>query len=451
MSLESLSHVTKKLPGGGLVLVLNTGAAINPEAEAMIQALHSRSVGGVASHLEKLQEKGAEKFMASFYVGYGHKSIGDCGSITIFIEGVSMLAAKAIQDWPLYSGQEASTRYIDFSRQTFLNPTGTKAGEVILEKWRSFYLAGMEPTKNLLKEKYPRGLEEEEKIYEKAIAARAFDILRGFLPAGASTNLAWHSNLRQVADKLALLRHHPLLEVQEIATALEEALLEAHPSSFGHKKYAATEAYNKNWVAQETYFAGEAYSEVSLISNTVNRKQLLENKEILLSRPAKTELPKYLAEAGEIQFGFMLDFASFRDIQRHRAVTQRMPLITTRHGFHAWYLDELPEEIRKAAEKLLAEQESAIAHLGVSSEVAQYYTAMGYSLPNRVTGNLPSLVYLVELRATRFVHPTLATVATQMAKILEKEFVREGLKLHLDNEAGRFDVGRGNHDIVQKN
>jgi hypothetical protein len=32
-----------------------------------------------------------------------------------------MLVAKAIQDNKLYSGQEASTRYVDFSKQKFIN------------------------------------------------------------------------------------------------------------------------------------------------------------------------------------------------------------------------------------------------------------------------------------------------------------------------------------------
>lgn len=372
--------------------MLDTGATINPEAEAMIQALHSRSIGGVASHLKRLEEKGAEGFMASFYVGYGHKSIGDCGSITVFIEGVSMLAAKAVQDWALYSGQEASTRYIDFSQQAFINPVGSKDGEEVLEAWRTFYLAGLEPTEKLLKAKFPISEGEKETIYDKAIKARAFDIMRGFLPAGASTNLAWHSNLRQMADKVALLRHHPLVEVRDIASALEEALLEAHPSSFGHKKYDGTESYNNYWMNQGMYFEADSYDGVKLLRNNTDLKQLAENKEVLEKRPAKTELPKYLAECGELQFGFMLDFASFRDIQRHRAVTQRMPLVTSRHGFNEWYLQELPDEVRKEAEVLLKKQEKAIEALGVSKEVAQYYTAMGYNLPCRLTGDRKSVV-----------------------------------------------------------
>src|SRR3989344_7124856 len=121
-NIDNLRHTQVDIKVWGKVIVLDTGAVIGPESSAMLQALHSRSTGGLESHLKILAEKGPENFMKNFYVGYGHKSIGDCGSITLFIEGISMLAAKAIQDWPLYSGQESSTRYIDFQIQPFKNP-----------------------------------------------------------------------------------------------------------------------------------------------------------------------------------------------------------------------------------------------------------------------------------------------------------------------------------------
>ena len=248
----NLSHVEKKLSNGGMVLVLDLGATIDAQAEAMLQALHSRSTGGIKKHLEVLMERGAEKFMKNFYVGYGHKSIGDCGNVTVFVEGVSMLAAKAIQDWRLYSGQEASTRYVDFSEQIFFDPTNTDEGKNILEGWRKFYLDLQEPVREHLRIQFPfdnksdinEGEEEEKAIkrYEKAIAARGFDITRSFLPAGATTNLAWHMNLRQFADEIMLLRHHPLEEIREIANTTEQALLEMYPDSFGHKHYNDTES-----------------------------------------------------------------------------------------------------------------------------------------------------------------------------------------------------------------
>ena len=361
-----------------------------------------------------------------------------------------MLAAKAIQDWALYSGQEASTRYVDFSQQMFINPAGTDETNEVLENWRKFYLASRGPVEAHLKEQFPIQDGEKQAVYDKAIAARGFDILRGFLPAGASTNIAWHSNMRQVADKLALLRHHPLEEVRHIAAKIQEALLDSYPSSFSHEIFETTENYNHQWMNEDYYFTHEAYPETTLLHNGIDAELLKEYKEVLESRPMKTELPKFVAQAGTVQFGFMLDFGSFRDIQRHRAVTQRMPLLTTEHGMEQFYFDSLPEDVRKKAQELVASQEEKIKQLNLTPEVAQYYTAMGYNLPNRVTGDLPALVYLVELRATRFVHPTLRRRAIEMAEILLKEFSQYGLKLHLDDDPGRFDVRRGEHDIVMK-
>ncbi|NBD74338.1 hypothetical protein GVX82_04855 [Patescibacteria group bacterium] len=451
MALDSLTHTTRALPEGGTVLVLNTGAEIGPEAQAMLAALHSRSVGGIESHLTVLAERGAEKFMSTYYVGYGHKSIGDLGSATVFVEGVSMLAAKAIQDWPLYAGQESSTRYIDFAEQPFINPLGTKESEEILESWRAFYLAALEQLVPVLKERFPRDAEEKETTYDKAINARAFDTLRSFLPAGAATNLAWHGNLRQFADKLPWLRHHPLEEVQKIGEAIEDALIEAFPNSFDGEKnrYEATEGYVAAMMSEFCYFDDPLPQEFALTRDAVDRTTLAHYRDALAARPQKTELPKILAECGTLTYSFLLDFGSFRDIQRHRAVTQQMPLLGVHHGFHPWYLGELPPTMRAQAETLIEAQAEKIERLPTTPEVKQYYTAMGFLTTNRLTGTLPALAYLAELRATRFVHPTLRERAVQLADSLTTTFKQEGLILHLDAEPDRFDAKRGEQDIVR--
>ncbi len=112
----------------------------NPEDNAMLQALYSRSASSVVEHVEKVKKCGSGKFMETFYLGYGHSSIADCGSTTIFIEKLSILADKAIQDWPLYSGQETSTRYIDMSRQEIIDPVDTEESKAILDNWMNFYI-----------------------------------------------------------------------------------------------------------------------------------------------------------------------------------------------------------------------------------------------------------------------------------------------------------------------
>ncbi len=451
-SLSELKHHVTKIAGtdNGEVIVLETGSAINAEASAMLQALHSRSVGGLREHLESLEKRGAENFMANFYVGYGHASIGDCGTSVIFVEGVSMLAAKAIQDWRLYSGQEASTRYIDFATQAFMNPLGTDVGETILENWRAFYVSAMPDLVQDLKQRFPMGDDEKETIYNKAIDARAFDILRGFLPAGSTTNLAWTTNLRQAADAMKHLRHHPLEEVRNIANALEVSLQSAHPNSFGHKRYEGTEQYNEHYMSEHYYHHNEKCSELSMTYNGVDSQLLSEYSHVMADRPAKTELVRQIAECGTVGFEFPLDFGSFRDIQRHRAVVQRMPLLTMDLGFEDWYKNELPDDLAEQAQTLLESQKELIDSLDCDEATRQYYIAMGYNTANRISGDLSALTYLVELRATRFVHPTLRYKAQDMAEILTDAFGKDGLVIHLDPEADRFDVKRGEHDIQIK-
>lgn len=462
-----LDHVTRDFDGGGMVLVLNTGAAVTPEAEAMLQALHSRSIGGIRAHLKKLAKKGAAEFMESYYVGYGHKSIGDCGTVTLFIEGVSMLVAKAIQDWLLYSGQEASTRYIDFATQRFVDPVASIGSHDLLERWREFYLDAQEPLRAYLRESFPM-TEEDQKdekakgIYDKAINARSFDILRGFLPAGASTNLAWHTNLRQAADHIALLRHHPLEEVRRVAEAMEDGLRQAYPSSFNSKRREESETYYRFWMLLGYHFRGPSgrlsrhptiatERTVTITRDGVDREALeKEYRHYLKNRPGRTELPKQIAECGTMQFEFLLDFGSFRDIQRHRSVIQRMPLLTTHFGFHPWYLESLPATLRDGAEALLRVQFGALEALPSDEFSRQYYLPMGLCVPCRLTGDLAALTYVVERRAQTDVHPTLHEVALAMGRELGERFGKYGLQLAMDEREGRFDTKRGKQDIVEK-
>ncbi|MFZ3020030.1 MAG: FAD-dependent thymidylate synthase [Minisyncoccia bacterium] len=448
--LKRLKHVVRETNYGGQIIVLNTGAIIGPEEDAMLQALHSRSVGGLLGHLKVLAKTGAKKFMASFYIGYGHKSIGDCGTATIFIEGVSMLAAKAIQHWPLYSGQEASTRYIDFAKQKFIDVFGYQSTTRILERWRAAYLKYLPIMVEHFKKRFPFQDGWDSNDYKKAINARAFDVVRGLLPAGASTNLAWHTNLRQAADHIEWLRHHPLDEVRDIAEKMEQALKEAFPSSFSSKRYEATEGYHASWMRQHCYSTADFHPDFDYSTECVDWEMVESLLPTMSRRPPKTELPREVAFCGTVRFQFLLDFGSFRDIQRQRAVTQLMPLLTSDFGFEQWYIDEMPREIRDEVLELIQSQREELEELNLAPEYAQYFHPMGYRIPNALIGDLHALVYLVELRNTRFVHPTLRRRARQMAEALAIEFGHYGLTVDLDKNPDAFDVKRGKHDIVLK-
>ena len=420
----------------------------SPEDTAMMQALYSRSPLSVVEHVEKVKSSGSGKFMETFYVGYGHASIADCGSTTIFIEQISILADKAVQDWQLYSGQETSTRYIDMAKQAIVDPLNTPESQALINRWMDFYKDKQEELQEFLKQKYPMSEGEAEGVYLKAIKARCFDIMRGFLPAGITTQLSWHTNLRQAHDKLCWLRVHPLAEAREIAETILSKLKDKYGHSFSQTLMPEQENYRQDIMSKENYVAPTKIAGVNLKTN-ISESDLKPYQNIIDKRPSRTGLPPFMAELGTLTFEFNIDFGSFRDLQRHRNGICRMPLLTTDLGFNNWYLEQLPENLRTQAEALLKTQEVALANLETSPEIKQYYIALGYNVYTRISYGLPAMVYVTELRSGRPVHPTLRKIALQMREqLLEK---LPSLKLNCDLGADDFDIRRGLQDITYKN
>lgn len=454
---------------------------LTPEDTAMLQALYSRSAESVDVHLEKVKQSGSGKFMSNYYVGYGHKSIADCGSTTMFIEGVSLLAAKAIQDWPLYSGQETSTRYIDMSQQPIVDPFGTVESKRILDRWMEFYTSKQGAVGEILRAKYPKREVEKQTAYDGAIKARTFDILRGFLPAGITTQLSWHTNLRQAADHLEWMLHHPSTEIVETALHTRKLLAERYVSSGFDRKMAAVSGIGaagaavidideraawENKVAKEfTYSVDRRYHHfhdeggvkmypawnrpgmpLSEIMNEGTRYS-----EILKTRPRGCVLPHVFSDLCTFTFDFLLDFGSFRDIQRHRNGVCRMPLLDTSWGFEPWYLEQLGE-LRSEAETLIDEQRFAVTTLGLGESrrevLRQYYDALGFRVPCSVTYGLPALLYVLELRSGKTVHPSLRRVVHAMVKKFQHEYPT--VALHVDTDPDDWSVRRGEQTITEK-
>ncbi|MCR4379389.1 MAG: FAD-dependent thymidylate synthase [Rhodospirillales bacterium] len=423
-----------------------------PEATAMLQALYSRSADSARKHLQMVKERGSAKFMESYYVGYGHASIGDCGTTTLFIEGLSILACKAVQDNPLYSGQESSTRYIDFSKQAIVDPINTAESQAILQKWMDFYLASLAPLEAHLKGQFPLSAGEKERVWENAIKARGFDILRGFLPAGITSQLAWSTNLRQAADKLHLMRHHPLQEVRDIADGCLGVLRQHYPASFSHKDYPATEAYLEKTAAKTHYldssFFPSTQPDLKFTATVDNAALEAAELDVIADRPAKTNLPRYLDGYGQYTCTFDLDYGSYRDLQRHRNGVCRIPLLTGERGFHDWYVEELPEPLRGEAKALIAGQYAAIARLDAHAEDKQYLYPLGAKVRCQTVYTLPQMVYVIELRSQNTVHSTLRDVMHWMHAEMVAHHPR--LALHTDLAPSQFDTKRGTQTIIKR-
>lgn len=456
-----------------------------PEEGAMSQALYSRKPKSILFLLIQVLKKGAISFMEMFYSKYGHNSIGDCGSITLYIENVSMLAAKAIQDWPLYNGQEASTRYLDFSGRMMINPlaglvgtnylyipkkkltlkgiekvkfipshpdvtkdrTHGEQGKLIQERWMALYEKHMPIVKAYVCELNPKGDAEDQSQYDKAVNARAFDIMRGFIPAGMTTLVSRHNNLRQFRDHFDILKYHPSEEVARIVSASITGLQATYPASFIRKEYPETEEHLKLRAEKTSYF-DSSLSDYSVDDSLFRVDRLRPYMDLLKSRPPKTEVPHEAGEAGTVHIGFPIDFGSFRDVQRHRKGVCKMPLLTTKLGFHPWYLDRLPEESRIEAEALIKELVVEINSLPCSAVDRQYYIPMGFQVYADFTWTIDQCFYVAELRSSETVHPTLRVIAQKIGKWLQKTLPYAAL--HMDWSEDKWSYKRGSQDIVEK-
>lgn len=486
--IEKIADVhIKETSLGAKIILICPKTEINPEELAMIQSLYSRDPASILFHLLEVAEKGAEKFMKQFYVEYNHKSIGDCGNILLAFEGVSMLNAKAIQDSQLYAGQEASTRYMDFSSNQFLLPQGLESEEAvkIQEGWRDFYAKNSPVVFEFLKQVYPYGdykneelVNEKEKQknykdWEKTLKARTFDIMRGFLPAGAATYVAWWTPISHANDHLAWLKCHTLVEVRETAFQCHELLKEVFPSSFKRdlSKMNADELeqYQQREKAREDYrikwYNNEYYLDLNLrdlVPDEVNLNVWCDllitdtYKEFILNRPRGQELPWQIGEAIQVMWFDMLDFGSFRDLQRHRAVIQRQGLLTEKFGMHEWYLQNLPDSVLVESKELLKNQIERINKLDLNKFDKQYLLPMGMKIPTRVSGSLAKFMYLLELRAQSTVHPTLhanaVSIAGHLRRILANLFdcKPEEIPMFINENVGEINLKRGKQDIVKK-
>jgi thymidylate synthase ThyX len=434
---------------------------LNSEDVAMLQALYSRSAESVDEHLKRVQIAGSGKFMSTYYVNYGHKSIADCGSTTLFIEGVSLLAAKAIQDWPLYSGQETSTRYIDMSKQAISDPIDSPMSKLILSDWMHFYTSKQERTLEHVRAQHPRREDEKEESYDRACKARTFDILRGFLPAGIATQLSWHTNLRQAGDHLAWLVQHPMDEVRTIAREMRSLLGVKYPSSGGGLSLPLVAGVRSNeWTNERLSWMAEAASEWTYSVST--KDQLLslrpweefditipaEYERLLASRPRGCALPHFMTDFGQAHLEFALDFGSFRDLQRHRNGVVRMPLLDTYWDFEPWYLEQLDPDSRGEATHLIGVQKARILECAGTVVEKQYLTALGFRVPCSVTMALPSLIYFLEMRSQKTVHPTLRACVLEAAKMFKIDYPR--VALHVDFDPDDWTVRRGEQTITER-
>jgi thymidylate synthase ThyX len=422
--------------------------SLDPECIAMIQAFYSRNHMSIDERLpvgESYHAETIKRSLNKFYIGYGHHSIGDCGATTIFIEGVSLLAAKVIQDTPLYNGQESSTRYIDFKSQGWVsvNPEYDRINQMLID----FYYNSKGVLKDHLTLKYMD--DKNHPDFEKTIDVKCFDILRGFLPAGVKTQLSWFTTLSHAYDRLVILANHPLEEVANIAINIATRLKEKYPSSFSnifdkiakHKKF-----YEEN--SEIFYYETKMYKVRNQPTFYMKRINSTNDSINYIKRKPGDPIPNMLKMYDDYSIHYKLAFAELRDILRHRGCFQPLPLLTTEIGFAKWYLQQLPCTLKKEAQVIINTISDTIKSNKYND---QYYIPIGFECEALIKTSLPQLIYMIELRTGKSVHPNLRHLMQKIAKRLNTYLIGHDITdFSYDDEEVGLNLKRAKEDIILK-
>lgn len=439
------------------------------------------SIAGGQKEIESAAQLAAIKKAQNFYDrildGYGDDSIGELGGVHLALENISMLAAKVIEDSRIGgSPLEKSTRYIFFDQKVKGEYLFYREPNLMTSAFRDLYIN----TCNMLFETYsrliqsltpmieasmPRDPAVSQTAYTAALRAKVLDCLRGLLPTGTLTNMGVYGNGRFFDYLIHKLHCHNLAEMQEIGKKTYEELAKVIPSfvrraDLNHKSHQSFANFYEGMqsrlkeLAEEHAGVNSKTSEMGVrliahdqdvVSNIVaallfpyqNRSladlqaycKLLPEEELakILDAAAtnrqnrRHKAPRALEHAN-FTFEIVADFGVYRDLQRHRTLTQDRQLLTCDHGYY------IPKEIVGTSlenEYNRALEQAKRAYQKISTafpEEAQYVVPMAYNIRWYFHINLRELQWICELRSAAAGHPGYRLIAQLMAKQVSELF-----------------------------
>ena len=355
-----------------------------PELQAALGATLSRDPGSITDRLERLltDVSTQNRIMDVFFKKYGHNSIGDMGEFMISIEGLSMIGALKTIENPLFNGQEASTRYIDFESMGFI-PINKEVDELSGQSFELYRSIKNKVFDELVAEGVPK----------KEAEPQAFDVAGAFLPISSRTNVFWKGTIRTYITQTRRLMSMGG-EYEEIGSAMNLILDKICPNSVAKKDLSSLSTATT--LNQE--YLDEAYEG----SNTINWNlfDFRYFNRVYSSGLAFGESCYSLC--GSVSASFEMDFRSIRDIHRHRAFSVNTISSLEARGFENFYLQKLPVGLRDEVSSKI----TSLLEQAQKLDGGFYGLPMGVKMRYIMHGDLNAWTYFLDLRSGPKVHPT---------------------------------------------
>jgi thymidylate synthase ThyX len=394
---------------------------------------------------------------------YGDDSVAQLGGAHIACEWVSNVLTKVLQRPRLGAYLEQSTRYIPYDRpmpgggyRYHRDPDLGPAYEQAMESLFATYATLLPRLESWLAERFAPEPGAAGAAHERAVRAKALDLLRGLLPAAALSHVGIFASGQTFERLIMHLRAHPLPEARRCGEGILAAMRAVAPSFVTRVDRAErggewVEYLIERTAAQEraarrlgldnaaeeepgarllqaegdeqTLLAALVFEQSS--SNEAEARERIarldgsERSELLGAllggRANRRHLPGRGLEALRYRFEIVSDYGAFRDLQRHRMLTVQWQALSPHLGA------EVPEEIEGAGLgdefrgglERSREAWQQLVEEGLEQH-APYALCLAYRVRYVLDLNAREAMHLIELRSGREGHSSYRAIAHQM-------------------------------------
>ncbi len=447
----------------------------------------------------------ARSFYAKWLAQYGDDSIAQMAGSHVVFSSLSLIAIKHFEDQRIgLAPIEKSTRYVNYgnkvngSYQYYTDPTLENLG------LKKEYQAAMDNVFDTYKRLLPQVIEWLHKRFPEeklgVVEKKGFDTLRGILPASALSQVAFFGNGQAFEYAVSRSGQHALGEVRWAAEEMYQELFKVTPSFLRrvkaednqemvttYQKYLAEKpdrvaSFVRKYLKKENsavtplndfkvelleydkdgenkIIAGMLYNApnnqaswkstaIAVKKMSVKEKQKILN-EYLSGRTQRWQKVGRAFENSYLRYELTCNIGAWRDLHRHRMLTQQRQHFTIKHGF-----DVPPELIESGFDKeyISAIKQVEKVHKKIAKanhHLAQYATCLSHRMHFMQYTNVRELFWEVELRTIPEGHPDYRHIEQEKFHLFAKKFPL--IAPHMRVNLGEYDFARrGQEEKIQQ-
>ena len=418
----------------------------------------------------------AEELYDRVFFEYGDDSVAQLGGVHLACEQASNLLTKVLEWGRLMAYLEQSTRYIAYDTRLGGRYRYYRDPEVLGSGLGLRYIGDMDRLfdsyaelvplmSDFYRDRFPKDSADSDFVYRQAIRAKAFDAVRGVLPAASLSNVGIYGTGQGYEALLLRMRSHPLPESRAYADLMLGELRKVIPSflkrvdlddrGVAWSTYLATTRSALEDIAGTLFPAGgdepeegpavqlldwDPDGEVKLVATMLyshahvaeavleQRVRAMTTDERLAvirayvgDRENRRHKPGRAFERLTYRFDVLADYGAFRDLQRHRMLSLEWQTLSPRHGYtrpEAVDLAGCAERFDEAMERS-AGLHDALAERFPSQ--AAYAVSLAYKVRFYLHLNAREAMHLIELRTTPQGHPAYRVVGQEMHRLIAEK------------------------------